>query len=76
VPLAEVVFLAFCGYGLEEARRAVEAHLARGGWLRGRKAYLLDAGPFQALTPRTVEGVGILARLLRGGEAEGALPLA
>ncbi|GAA6736801.1 TroA family protein [Thermus oshimai] len=80
VPLAEVVFLAFCGYGLEEARVAVEAHLARGGWLRGylrgRKAYLLDAGPFQALTPRTVEGVGILARLLRGGEAEGALPLA
>ncbi|WP_337845582.1 ABC transporter substrate-binding protein [Thermus sp.] len=80
VPQAEVVFLAFCGYGLEEARKAVEAHLARGGWLlgylRGRKAYLLDAGPFQALTPKTVEGVETLARLLREGESEGVLSLA
>jgi hypothetical protein len=65
-----VVFLAFCGYGLEAAREAVEAHLARGGWLgaylKGKRAYLLDAAPFQALTPLVVEGVGLLARLLRG----------
>lgn len=80
LPEAEVVFLAFCGYSLEEAREAVAAHLARGGWLgaylRGRRAYLLDAGPFQALTHRVVEGVEILARLLRGEAAQGALPLA
>ncbi|WP_105318485.1 ABC transporter substrate-binding protein [Thermus tenuipuniceus] len=79
LPEAEVVFLAFCGYGLEEAREAVAAHLARGGWLgaylRGRRACLLDAGPFQALTHRVVEGVWILARLLRGELAEGAIPL-
>ncbi|WP_269801878.1 TroA family protein [Thermus sediminis] len=70
LPEAEVVLLAFCGYGLGEAREAVARHLARGGWLgeylEGRRAYLLDAAPFQALTPLTVEGVGLLARLLRG----------
>lgn len=83
LPEAEVVFLAFCGYALEEAKEVVAAHLARGGWLagylRGRRAYLLDAGPFQALTHRVVEGVEVLARLLRGETGEGhalALPVA
>lgn len=79
LPQAEVVFLAFCGYGLSEAREAVAHHLARGGWLgeylQGRRAYLLDAGPFQALTHRTVEGVELLARLLRGEEVRGEVAL-
>ncbi|GGM93160.1 cobalamin-binding protein [Thermus composti] len=80
LPEAQVVFLAFCGFGLPEALQAVEAHLARGGWLggylRGKQAFLLDAGPFHALTPLTVEGVARLARLLRGEGAEGAYALA
>ena len=80
LPEAQVVFLAFCGFGLPEALRAVEVHLARGGWLggylRGKRAFLLDAGPFHALTPLTVEGVARLARLLRGEAAEGAYALA
>lgn len=80
LPEGEVVFLAFCGYDLEEAQRAVAAHLKEGGWLgwylRGKRAYLLDAGPFQALTPLTIWGVEALARLLRGEETERALRLA
>jgi hypothetical protein len=79
LPQAQVVFLAFCGYGLEAAREAVEAHLARGGWLgeylKGKRAYLLDAAPFHALTPLVVEGVGLLARLLRGERVLEALEL-
>ncbi|MFN4070450.1 MAG: ABC transporter substrate-binding protein [Thermus caldifontis] len=70
LPEAEVVFMAFCGYSLEEALAAVADHRARGGYLdrylRGRQAYLLDAGPFQALTHRVAEGVWTLAHLLRG----------
>jgi iron complex transport system substrate-binding protein len=79
LPQAQVVFLAFCGYGLEAAREAVEAHLARGGWLgeylKGKRGYLLDAAPFQALTPLVVEGVGLLARLLWGERVLEALEL-
>ncbi|MFN4073473.1 MAG: ABC transporter substrate-binding protein [Thermus sp.] len=72
LPQAEVVFLSFCGYGLAEAWEVVAAHLAEGGplaaYLGGRRAYVLEASPFQALTPLVAEGVWVLARLLRGQE--------
>lgn len=79
LPQAEVVLLAFCGYSLAEAQEAVARHLSRGGWLgeylRGRRAYLLDAAPFQALTHLTVDGVELLSRLLRGEEGVEGLAL-
>lgn len=77
LPEAEVVLLSFCGYSLEEAEQAVTSYLDAGGplasYLEERRTYILDAAPFQALTHRVVEGIHLLAGILRGEAAPGDL---